>query len=217
MRIRVPPGLARWIAAPLLAGLARTWRVEYRDRDRWDRARAYQGPRLFLLWHEALLPLLWYHRHEGVVIVVSEARDGRYLTEFATRLGYRPIGGSSRRGAVKAMRGALRALTEGALLAVTPDGPVGPRRRIKPGAIAAAASTGALVFTVHAEARPAFRLRSWDRFMVPAPFARVRIAYGDPFRVADAGEVEGAAARAAADLGRLEEETKWHDVGPPTA
>ena len=217
MRFRPPAGLVRWVAAPLLAALASTWRVRFLNRERWEAALAHRGPRLFLMWHEALLPLLWCHRRVGIAIVVSEARDGRYLMDFATRLGYQPIGGSSHRGAVKAMRGALRALEEGLLLAVTPDGPRGPRRVIKPGARAAAQRTEALVFTVHAEARPVVRLGSWDRFMVPAPFARVRIAYGESFRIpADPGAVDDAMARAAADLAGLEQETRWRDAAPRT-
>jgi lysophospholipid acyltransferase (LPLAT)-like uncharacterized protein len=218
MRIRVPPAVVRHGAVPLLALAAATWRVERRHRERWDACLARTGPRLFLLWHEALLPLLWCHRGLSIAIVVSEAREGRYLRDFATRLGYVPIAGSSRRGAVKAMRGALRALADGALLAVTPDGPIGPRRVIKPGALAAAGITGASVHTVHAVARPAVRLRSWDRFMIPLPGARVRVAYGPPFRIEPGPDsVAEAAARAAADLDALEQEIAWPGETPVTA
>ena len=101
-----------------------------------------RGPLLVLLWHDALLPLLWYHRGRGVVVVVSRARDGQYLVDQAHRLGYRTVEGSSHRGGVQAMRGALRALNEGAIVAITPDGPRGPRRVIKPGGLAAAQAAG---------------------------------------------------------------------------
>jgi lysophospholipid acyltransferase (LPLAT)-like uncharacterized protein len=217
VKIRVPDRLTHWGAVPLVRLLAATWRVDWRYRERWQQGLTSATPRLFLLWHEVLLPLLWFHRGHGVAIVVSDARDGRYLQHFAQRLGYEPIGGSSRRGAVKAMRRAQRALEQGALVAVTPDGPLGPRRVLKPGMLAAAQRTGATIFTVHAAARPALRLSSWDRFVIPAPFAQVRVAYGCPFHV-DPGPdgVARAAARAAADLARLEQEIQWPDRSVPT-
>ena len=62
---------------------------------------------MFLLWHEALLPLLWQHRGQGIVIVVSAARDGQYLADFAASLGYGAVRGSSSRGAARALLGAV--------------------------------------------------------------------------------------------------------------
>jgi lysophospholipid acyltransferase (LPLAT)-like uncharacterized protein len=210
VKLKLPRGLVHWGAGPLVTGIASTWRFEVHHAERWNAARAASGPRLFLLWHEALLPLLWHHRHQEIAIVVSRARDGQYLIDYAARLGYQAIEGSSHRGRVTAMRGSLRALESGALVAITPDGPRGPRREIKPGGLAVAQATGATVFTAHAEARPARRLRSWDRFLVPAPFARVRVTYGPAFTVGP-GEsgIEEAAARAARDLASLEQEIAW--------
>jgi lysophospholipid acyltransferase (LPLAT)-like uncharacterized protein len=113
------------------------------------------------------------------------------------------------------MRGSLRALEQGALVAITPDGPRGPRREIKPGGLAAAQASGATVFTAHATARPARRLGTWDRFMVPAPFARIRVTYGPSFTVGpgEAG-VREAVARAAGDLAALEQEIAWPGATP---
>jgi lysophospholipid acyltransferase (LPLAT)-like uncharacterized protein len=171
-----------------------------------------------LLWHEALLPLLMTHRHQGITIVVSRARDGRYLQDVATALGFGVIEGSSHRGRVGAMRGAVRAFDAEGLVAVTPDGPRGPRRVIKPGSLQALQQAGGLVGTVHAEAHPVRRLASWDRFMVPLPWARVRIAFGEPFRMGQGAEgLAEAVARASSDLTRLEEEIRWADAAAPTA
>jgi hypothetical protein len=215
VKIRLPRALVQWGAGPLVTGIASTWRMEVRHGERWQAARATSGPRLFLLWHEALLPLLWHHRHQGIAIVVSRARDGQYLIDYALRLGYQAIEGSSHRGKVAAMRGSLRALEEGALVAITPDGPRGPRRKLKTGGLAAAQSTGATVFTAHAEARPARRLRSWDRFVIPAPFARVRVTYGPAFTVGPGADgIRDAAERAVRDLAALEQEIAWPGATP---
>jgi lysophospholipid acyltransferase (LPLAT)-like uncharacterized protein len=175
--------------------LAASWRVETVNEDRWRPLYQARRPHVFLLWHEVLLPLLWQHRRQSIAIVVSEARDGQYLADFAATLGYRAVRGSSTRGAARALLGAVRELEAGYSVAFTPDGPRGPRRELKPGVVAAAQRGHGVVVPLHAEADRAWRLRSWDRFVIPKPGARVRIRYGRPFEVApgDAGLAEGLA------------------------
>lgn len=184
MKIRVSPAAARLLAGPAIRALATTWRIRTVDEDRWRPLYAARRPHVFLLWHDALLPLLWQHRRQSIAIVVSEARDGQYLADFAASLGYRTVRGSSTRGAARALLGAVRELKAGYAVAFTPDGPRGPRREMKPGVIAAAQRGGAVVVPLHARADRAWRLDSWDRFMIPKPGARVRIVYGRPFEVA---------------------------------
>lgn len=195
MKLEVPPAAARLLAGPALRLLALSWRITTVDEERWRPLYAARRPHVFLLWHEVLLPLLWQHRRQSITIVVSEARDGQYLAEFAAALGYRAVRGSSTRGAARALLGAVRELQAGYAVAFTPDGPRGPRRELKPGVVAAAQRGGGVVVPLHAEADRAWRLDSWDRFMIPKPGARVRIRYGRPFEVAagDAGLAAGLA------------------------
>jgi hypothetical protein len=216
MRINVPPRAVLAIA-PVLAALARSWRVEVLRREHFDTLRDAGRPFVFLLWHDALLPLLWHHRQEGVVILVSEARDGRYLAEYARHLGYGMVTGSSTRGGVRALLGAVKALRSGTPVAVTPDGPQGPRRVMKPGALAAAQRAGVPVLPIHAGAERAWRLRSWDRFMIPKPLSRLMICYGVPFEV-EPGEagLERGVLRAERALAELAHEIPWDDAAVPT-
>jgi len=195
VRLRVPPAAARALAGPTVRALAATWRITTVHEERWRPLFEARRPHVFLLWHEALLPLLWHHRRQAIAIVVSEARDGQYLADFAASLGYRAVRGSSTRGAARALLGAVRELRSGYAVAFTPDGPLGPRRALKPGAVAAAQRGGGVVVPLHAEAGRAWRLNSWDRFMIPKPGARVRVIYGRPFEVAagDAGLARGLA------------------------
>jgi lysophospholipid acyltransferase (LPLAT)-like uncharacterized protein len=165
--------------------LASSWRIEVVHEERWRTLYQAKQPHVFLLWHEALLPLLWQHRHQGVAIVVSEAREGQYLSDLALAWGYAAVRGSSTRGGARALLGAVRQLQAGRAVAFTPDGPKGPRREMKPGVVAAAQRGGGVIVPIHAEADRAWRLHSWDRFMIPKPLARVRITYGRPFVVAD--------------------------------
>jgi lysophospholipid acyltransferase (LPLAT)-like uncharacterized protein len=163
--------------------IAGSWRISTEHEERWRPLYQARRPIVYLLWHEVLLPLLWHHRRQGVVIVVSENRDGQYLSDFARVLGYRSVRGSSSRGAARALLGAVRELQSGYSVAFTPDGPRGPRRELKPGVVAAAQRGGAVIVPVHARADRAWRLSSWDRFLIPKPAARITVSYGRPFEV----------------------------------
>jgi hypothetical protein len=187
VKLKVPPSAVRVLASPALRALAASWRIRTVDEHRWRPLYEARRPHVFLLWHEALLPLLWHHRRQSIAIVVSAAREGQYLADFALSLGYRTVRGSSHRGAARALLGAVRELQAGYAVAFTPDGPKGPRREMKPGVVAAAQRGEGVIVPLHAEARRAWRLDSWDRFMIPKPGAEVRIRYGRPFEVS-AGE-----------------------------
>ncbi len=171
------------LGPPLLEALARSWRVEVVNPEVGGALLAPGGCYVLVSWHDALLPVLWHHRGRGIAAVVSQARDGTYLARLADRLGFAVIPGSSTRGGRRALLGAIRSLRAGTPVGLTPDGPRGPRREMKPGAVAAAQAGEVALLPVHAEARPGWRAGSWDRLLVPGPFAAVRLAYGEPFRV----------------------------------
>jgi lysophospholipid acyltransferase (LPLAT)-like uncharacterized protein len=218
LKITISPGVAARVLGPLISTLARTWRVETVHAERWRGLVEEHRPHVFLLWHDALLPLLWWHRGRGVTIVVSEAQDGQYLSEYARRIGYREARGSSTRGGVRALIAVVKVLQAGGAAAFTPDGPRGPRREFKGGILLAAQRGGAVVVPLHAGADRAWKLSSWDRFLVPKPFARVRIVYGMPFEV-EPGEAGIAAARirAEAELAGAVREVEWDDGATDTA
>jgi hypothetical protein len=152
-------------------------------------------PIVFALWHGDLLPLLYLHRNEGVTVLVSEHRDGELIARIAESLGFRTVRGSTSRGAARALVGMVRELKEGHDVAVTPDGPRGPARSFAPGALIAAQRADAPVIAVGLSAKTSWRLSSWDGFLIPKPFARVRVAYSDPVRL-KAGSPRAAAEEA---------------------
>ena len=171
----------RWIAragTALIRLLATTWRMRVENDDELRAARASGQRVIFTLWHGELLPLLWHHRDEGIAVVISEHRDGEIIAQIAERLGYATVRGSSSRGASRALIGLVRVLESGQDAAVTPDGPRGPAHVFAPGAAIAAQRTGAPLALIRASASRAWRLKSWDRFLIPKPFARVRVVYG---------------------------------------
>jgi lysophospholipid acyltransferase (LPLAT)-like uncharacterized protein len=171
--------------------LAATWRIRTSGADIVDAFRAARQPIVFTLWHGQMLPLLWHHRQEGIAVLISEHRDGEIIARIASALGFRTVRGSTFRGADRALAGLVRELRAGHDVAVTPDGPRGPARRFAPGALVAAQRAGAPVVSVGVAATRAWRLRSWDGFLIPKPFARVTVAYGT-------ASLDAATARAAA-------------------
>jgi lysophospholipid acyltransferase (LPLAT)-like uncharacterized protein len=163
--------------------LGRTWRVRVLNGDAVHKLRASGLPFIFALWHGHLLPLLWQHRGEGVKVLISEHRDGEIVARAAESLGYGLIRGSTTRGADRALISLVRELQAGREVAITPDGPKGPAEKFAPGALVAAQRSGSFILPVAVSATSSWRLKSWDRFMIPKPFARVTIAYGVPTKV----------------------------------
>jgi lysophospholipid acyltransferase (LPLAT)-like uncharacterized protein len=163
--------------------LGRTWQFETVGAGHLAALRSRSVPHLLVLWHRDLLPLLWFHRGYPTAILVSRSGDGGYLAEVARRWAYRVLRGSSSAGGPSALKSLIRVLQEGGEVALAPDGPRGPALRAKPGAALAAARTGAGVLAIAAWPSSAWRARSWDRMVVPRPFARIRIAYSQPVHV----------------------------------
>jgi lysophospholipid acyltransferase (LPLAT)-like uncharacterized protein len=179
--------------------LATTWRMRTSGGEIVSGLRAAKQPIVFALWHGHLLPGLWQHRGEGVAVLISEHRDGEIIAGIALGLGYRTVRGSTYRGADRALVGLVRELRAGHDVAVTPDGPRGPAGHFAPGALVAAQRAGAPIVSVGISASRAWRLRSWDGFMIPKPFARVTVAYGT------ASVESGTARDAAAEAPRFQE------------
>jgi len=150
---------------------------------------------IYTFWHGTMLPLLWQHRKERVAILISEHGDGEIIARIAHSLGYHSVRGSTSRGGERAILGTARELEGGRDVAFTPDGPRGPRESFAPGALIVSQRTGAPVVLITVDAPRAWRLTSWDRFLIPKPFARVTIAYEDPI-VVDARDARAAAAQA---------------------
>jgi lysophospholipid acyltransferase (LPLAT)-like uncharacterized protein len=151
-------------------------------------------PVVFVLWHGRLLAGTYWQRGNGLVALISQHRDGEYIARMVERWGYGTVRGSSTRGGTGAMRGLVRRVREGRSVVLTPDGPQGPRERMKAGALVVAQLSGAPVIPVATGAERAWVVANkWDRFQIPKPFSRVRLVYGEPIEIprdADAAELE---------------------------
>jgi lysophospholipid acyltransferase (LPLAT)-like uncharacterized protein len=172
----------------LVSALFATTRAERVSAEHYLRFRDEGTPVIFVFWHGQLLPLIHYHRREGIVVLVSEHDDGEYITRVLHRNGFRSVRGSSTRGGTKGLRALIRAARAGHDLALTPDGPRGPARVFKPGALLAAQVGGWPIIPMAVGVSSAWRARSWDGFLIPRPLSAIRIEYGQPVHVPrDAG------------------------------
>jgi len=189
--------IAVHVGSVIIRALAITWRFRITNAGAWRELRSRRQPFIFAFWHGTMLPLVWTHRGEGVSVVISEHRDGEIIARIVESFGFKTIRGSSSRGAARALIGIVRELERGSEVAVTPDGPRGPSRRFASGALVAAQRVGVPIVGIGVVASRAWRLNSWDRFMIPKPFSRVQIAYTLPTSVAAASarEAEGEAPR----------------------
>jgi lysophospholipid acyltransferase (LPLAT)-like uncharacterized protein len=157
-------------------------------------------PVIYIVWHGRLLLVPWLNarmrRTRGArmpTVLASRSRDGEIAARYVARFGLTVVRGSSSRGGGVALRALVAALRRGVDVALVPDGPRGPREQLQGGVVTLAALTGAPVVPLAVSARPARRLRSWDRFLVPLPFARCVLAFGPAVRVDHDGDRDRAA------------------------
>lgn len=182
-------------------------RVTTDGEEHWRALRAQGRPWVLCAWHGSMLSPIWQHQQEGLIALVSDHRDGEYITRVIKRLGFGTARGSSTRGGVKGLRGLLRAARSGRDLAITPDGPRGPREQMKVGALVAAQRGGLPIICVGVGMSRAWRASSWDRFSIPKPFSRVHLTYGAPIEVASDLDANGLERAAAEVQARMDEVT----------
>lgn len=175
---------ARYLGPSLLRALSASWRYRELGVDGNPVSTRYRaGSAIYALWHAQLLPLTLRHMDENLAVIISRHRDGEIISRMIIPLGYRPIRGSSTRGGATALREFTEAAADGHPLAITTDGPRGPARRCKPGAIRAASAIGWPIVPSAAVPARAWRFRSWDEFQLPKPGSIVYVTYGDPITV----------------------------------
>jgi lysophospholipid acyltransferase (LPLAT)-like uncharacterized protein len=176
---RVVMTVATWVVARVIQVSGRSWRLIEIERDQVERGRR-DGGVIYAFWHGRMMVPAYTHRRRGIHVLISEHRDGEYIDRVIRRLGFGSVRGSTTRGGAKALFGMAGAGHRGHDLAVTPDGPGGPRFRFQTGVLSIAQRTGLAVIPAGVAAHPCLVLRSWDRFVIPLPFCRCVIVYGEP-------------------------------------
>jgi lysophospholipid acyltransferase (LPLAT)-like uncharacterized protein len=189
---RPPPGIEA--RAALVAAAARLWfgtvRVEILNPSVYHShiRNPHSGNVVGASWHRHAIFLFYFFRNLGSSgIMISRSRDGELTARVARRFGYTAIRGSSSRGGPQAFREMVDFMTRPGgkrFCGTAVDGPRGPARVLKKGMLAMAKETGAWFVPVACSADRVWRFpRAWDRTILPQPFSRVRIDFGQPFRV----------------------------------
>ncbi len=176
--------LAGW----MMRALAATLRMEIRDRCGIGNDPVTLRPAIYILWHNRffVVPPAWNRICLGLrrtVALTSASKDGAMVAAAMKVCGLDAIRGSSSRRAVAALVGLKRALAEGFDVCLTPDGPRGPRYQVQPGFLKLAEATGAPIIPIHLGFSNAWRLKTWDRFVIPKPFSRVVITFDEPITI----------------------------------
>lgn len=204
--IRAAGRLGTWT----VRGLVQTLRFEYRP------AGASLAPRdlpptnrdrhIYSIWHENLILPAVCFGHPSLAVLISKHADGQILGSLITSLGMGMVLGSTNRDGVKAVRQLVRDEHARQHLAVTPDGPRGPRRVVQPGIIYVASLTGMSIVCVGVGYDRPWRAGSWDRFAIPKPGSRARCVTAEPITVPPrlrADELEPHRLRVQAEMDRL--------------
>ncbi len=183
-----------------------TMRAEFRGREALEGA-VDRGERFILaFWHSRLILMPYVYPGRRISVLISRHRDAEIIGRILRRFGFDLSRGSSSEGGAAGLRDVLRKVREGYDIGFTPDGPRGPRRRVKPGVVAAARLTGLPIVPATFSASRGRRLSSWDRTLVPRPFCRGLYVCGEPVRCPrDAGpeEQEALRQRLEAELDRI--------------
>jgi lysophospholipid acyltransferase (LPLAT)-like uncharacterized protein len=188
-KLKIEGRLARWLIAfgvRLLRAWERTLRYEVNDRAGIV-GKPVTENYIGALWHNRLLifPLVlrrFFPNRLGAALI-SASRDGDLLTDAIRRFGYDVIRGSSSRLGARAIFQLTEVLASGRDVVITPDGPLGPVYDLGPGIVFLAQKSGAPVLPMNLEYSHCWRLGSWDRFIIPRPFSKVRVLISPPLRV----------------------------------
>ncbi|HEY8715010.1 MAG TPA: lysophospholipid acyltransferase family protein [Candidatus Acidoferrum sp.] len=197
--------------------LGPTLRFEVLGKQHPDRVYASGRRCIYAFWHRVIIPVVWWARHRGIVVLNTTAFDGQWTRKVIEWLGFGTAQGSSTRGGLRGLAVMAQRLEEGKDCGFTIDGPRGPRYIAKPGPVMLARKTGnpILVFHIGVDRGKTFT-QTWDHFLLPAPFARAVILCAPPIYVprdADASVMEERQAKMQSELERVRDVAEsWFQI-----
>lgn len=170
------PRLVTALAKLLLASN----RIEVRAGHLIEDASREHGCVILVVWHEVVLPFSYHFRGSNIHAMASQSFDGELAARMSACFGFESVRGSSSKGGSEGLRELQKASEQVPYCGLTVDGPRGPRRVAKPGAAILSARTGYPIVPAACGIPRAWRMKSWDRMLIPKPFGRVILAFGSP-------------------------------------
>lgn len=157
-----------------------TCRVRWHNKAQLDELTKSDQAWVLSMWHNCSTFAPWAMRNRGLTCMVSASRDGEYVARLGALFGNKTVRGSSSKGSSSATRAVLKLLRSGAAVALTPDGPRGPKYQVQHGVLWLAAAGQAPIVPFHIEASRQWVLNSWDNHRFPKPFSTIHIGIGQP-------------------------------------
>ena len=177
--------VAPWLYTALSRLLFATCRVRVHGAENLERCEAQAKPFVGVFWHYSVFTAveLIRGRGRGWGAMVSASQDGEFIARILARQGVVPVRGSRNRGGLSALKGLIGLLRQGCNAAIVADGSRGPARIMQAGAILLAGKSAAPILPMVVAADRYWAFRSWDRTLLPKPFARLDLWYGEPMTV----------------------------------
>ena len=192
-----------WVVWAYLKFTRITSRVTVHGEEHADNAKRAGSGHIYAFWHNRQIILPIVRKDEHIHCLISSSRDGEYIARVAALFGKAAIRGSSTRGGFDAMKQMMRVLKDKGIVAITPDGPLGPPGEVKPGVIQMAQALNVPIVPITFDANRKKVFGSWDGFNLPYPFSRIAILFGEPFIVDPAEPVDAACAHLKSVLDEL--------------
>lgn len=188
--------LAHRVLAAVVRLYSRTITLECHNEGPWMDHVQSGGKVVLGFWHQHIVGTLGYHRNLAPykpLIMISASSDGALIGGIARHLSVQVVHGSSSKGGRAALMEMVRKLRSSAVVCHVLDGPRGPAGNIKAGVVLIAQTTGAAIYPTHFKAENFWQVNSWDKHIIPKPFSRVIIRFGNPIsyprRFADKAEM----------------------------
>jgi lysophospholipid acyltransferase (LPLAT)-like uncharacterized protein len=163
--------------------LGKTLRIKRIGEENLNPIRKNQGQVIYAFWHGRMLILSYSHRWQKIHVLISQHRDGELIARIIQRLGFISVRGSTTRGGTKAIFEMANKGASGYDVAITPDGPKGPKFKVQMGTVYIAQRSGMPIVPITSSAKSCWTLPSWDGFLIPKPFSEAVIIIGEPIYV----------------------------------
>lgn len=164
----------------------KSWRIKTHNEDVISNLVSSGKSPVIVLWHDSLLPLAYSMSKKNIATIASDSKDGDIISFILEKWSYFVARGSSTRGGLKAAMSIIKHCKKkpnGA--AITVDGPVGPRHEVKSGAVFIAKNLSNVLIVVTLKTKSYYRFNSWDKFILPKPFAKIDVYFSEPFYISD--------------------------------
>ena len=170
-----------------------------------------EEPVIYAFWHRNIIPLMYLHRKQKCVLLISSSKDGDLIAKPAELMGYKTARGSSRRGGSAASRELIK-LAKDNILAITPDGPKGPSQKIKDGIIYISYLSKSPIVPAVVDVQHEKVFNSWDKFRLPYLFSKINVTYGEKIYVDSKKDIEKKVTELQNAMDKLTKENKVRNV-----